>query len=300
MEETAKKQSAVEKAKLAAINVIDENGNGKIDLEDVIIKGLKTPGIKINRAEFLAKTLKKRFPQETIDAAIAESPMRANIAQTEIDKMANEAINFERTCVSGISAALSAPGGVAMVATVPADLMQYYAYLLRMAQKLLYLYGFPQIDTEETGEKFDDGTMNTLILCFGVMYGVAGANKALLTVARALGAGLSKKFMQTAVTKGTIYPVLKAILKCFNVKLTKQLASKAINHSLPVIGGVIGGGITFFSFKSCGEKLKKTLRDTYLSNPDYQPPFEDNVTKNASDDSGKTPKKNKTLGVAAD
>ena len=293
MEETAKKQSAVEKAKLAAINAIDENGNGKIDLEDVIIKGLKTPGIKINRAEFLAKTLKKRFPQETIDAAIAESPMRADIAQAEIDKMANEAINFERTCVSGISAALSAPGGVAMVATVPADLMQYYAYLLRMAQKLLYLYGFPQIDTEETGEKFDDGTMNTLILCFGVMYGVAGANKALLTVARALGAGLSKKFMQTAVTKGTIYPVLKAILKCFNVKLTKQLASKAINHSLPVIGGVIGGGITFFSFKSCGEKLKKTLRDTYLSNPDYQPSFEDKVQKDASRDSVKTPKKNK-------
>lgn len=291
MEETAKKQSAVEKAKLAAINAIDENGNGKIDLEDVIIKGLKTPGIKINRAEFLAKTLKKRFPQETIDAAIAESPMRANIAQAEIAKMANEAINFERTCVSGISAALSAPGGVAMVATVPADLMQYYAYLLRMAQKLLYLYGFPQIDTKETGEKFDDGTMNTLILCFGVMYGVAGANKALLTVARALGAGLSKKFMQTAVTKGTIYPVLKAVLKCFNVKLTKQLASKAINHSLPVIGGVIGGGITFFSFKSCGEKLKKTLRDTYLSNPDYQPPFEDKVQKDASDDSVKTPKK---------
>lgn len=291
MEETAKKQSAVEKAKLAAINAIDENGNGKIDLEDVIIKGLKTPGIKINRAEFLAKTLKKRFPQETIDAAIAESPMRANIAQAEINKMANEAINFERTCVSGISTALSAPGGVAMVATVPADLMQYYAYLLRMAQKLLYLYGFPQIDTEETGEKFDDGTMNTLILCFGVMYGVAGANKALLTVAKALGAGLSKKFMQTAVTKGTIYPVLKAILKCFNVKLTKQLASKAINHSLPVIGGVIGGGITFFSFKSCGEKLKKTLCDTYLSNPDYQPPFEDKVQKDASEDSVKMSKK---------
>lgn len=291
MEETAKKQSAVEKAKLAAINAIDENGNGKIDLEDVIIKGLKTPGIKINRAEFLTKTLKKRFPQETIDAAIAESPMRANIAQSEINKMANEAINFERTCVSGISAALSAPGGVAMVATVPADLMQYYAYLLRMAQKLLYLYGFPQIDTEETGEKFDDGTMNTLILCFGVMYGVAGANKALLTVAKALGAGLSKKFMQTAVTKGTIYPVLKAILKCFNVKLTKQLASKAINHSLPVIGGVIGGGITFFSFKSCGEKLKKTLCDTYLSNPDYQPPFEDKVQKDASEDSVKMSKK---------
>lgn len=291
MEETAKKQSAVEKAKLAAINAIDENGNGKIDIEDIIVKGLKTPGIKINRAEFLRKTLQKRFPQETIELAIAESPMRANVAQTEIDKMANDAINFERVCASGISAALSAPGGFAGIAAIPVDLTQYYAYLLRMAQKLLYLYGFPQIDTEETGEKFDDGTMNTLILCFGVMYGVAGANKALLTLARGLGNGLSKKFMKAAVTKGTVYPVLKKVAGVFGARLNKQITSKAIQNSVPVAGAVIGGGITFFSFKSCGEKLKKTLRDTYLSNPDYQPPFENKVQKDVSDDSGKTPKK---------
>lgn len=291
MEETAKKQSAVEKAKLAAINAIDENGNGKIDIEDIIVKGLKTPGIKINRAEFLRKTLQKRFPQETIELAIAESPMRANVAQTEIDKMANAAINFERVCASGISAALSAPGGFAGIAAIPVDLTQYYAYLLRMAQKLLYLYGFPQIDTEEKGEKFDDGTMNTLILCFGVMYGVAGANKALLALARGLGNGLSKKFMKAAVTKGTVYPVLKKVAGVFGARLNKQITSKAIQNSVPVAGAVIGGGITFFSFKSCGEKLKKTLRDTYLSNPDYQPQFEDKVQKDASDDSGKTPKK---------
>ena len=217
--------------------------------------------------------------------------MRANVAQTEIDKMANDAINFERVCASGISAALSAPGGFAGIAAIPVDLTQYYAYLLRMAQKLLYLYGFPQIDTEEKGEKFDDGTMNTLILCFGVMYGVAGANKALLALARGLGNGLSKKFMKAAVTKGTVYPVLKKVAGVFGARLNKQITSKAIQNSVPVAGAVIGGGITFFSFKSCGEKLKKTLRDTYLSNPDYQPPFEDKVQKDASDDSGKTPKK---------
>ena len=42
------KVNAVEKTKQAIINAIDENGNGEIDLEDVIIKGLKIPGIKIN------------------------------------------------------------------------------------------------------------------------------------------------------------------------------------------------------------------------------------------------------------
>lgn len=274
MDEQIKKQNAIQKAKNAAINAIDENGNGKIDIEDIIVKGLKTPGIKINRAEFLRKTLQKRFSQETIELAIAESPMRANVAQTEIDKMANDAINFERVCASGISAALSAPGGFAGIAAIPVDLTQYYAYLLRMSQKLLYLYGFPQIDTEETGEKFDDGTMNTLILCFGVMYGVAGANKALLALARGLGNGLSKKFMKAAVTKGTVYPVLRKVAGVFGARLNKQITSKAIQNSVPVAGAVIGGGITFFSFKSCGEKLKKSLKNTYLSNPNYKPLFE--------------------------
>ena len=50
MDEQIKKQNAIQKAKNAAINAIDENGNGKIDIEDIIVKGLKTPGIKINRA----------------------------------------------------------------------------------------------------------------------------------------------------------------------------------------------------------------------------------------------------------
>ncbi len=38
----------------------------------------------------------------------------------------------------------------------------------------MYLYGFPQIDVEENGQVFDSETMNLLILCMGVMYGVVG------------------------------------------------------------------------------------------------------------------------------
>ena len=120
--------------------------------------------------------------------------MKAKIPVKEIDKIANEVIKFERNCVSGISAALGVPGGWAMIATIPADIVQYYGYLLRATQKLLYLYGFPQIDMEEQGNKFDDATMNTLIICFGVMYGTLGANNALKAMAKALGVGVEKKF----------------------------------------------------------------------------------------------------------
>ena len=48
-------EKGLQKTKNAIINAIDENGNGEIDIEDVIIKGLRIPGIRINRAEFLQK-----------------------------------------------------------------------------------------------------------------------------------------------------------------------------------------------------------------------------------------------------
>ena len=182
--------NVVAKSKDSIVNVVDANGNGEIDIEDFIIIGLQTPGIKVNRKDFLQKELMKNYPQETIDNAIAHTPAYAQIPVNEIDKIADEVIKFERNCVSGISAALGAPGGVAMVATIPADLAQYYGYMLRAAQKLMYLYGFPEIDTTDKGHKFDSETMNLLIVCLGVMYGVQGTNTALKAMATALGKGI--------------------------------------------------------------------------------------------------------------
>ena len=159
-----KAQTAITKSKDSIVNVIDANGNGEIDIEDFIIIGLKTPGIKVDRNDFLKKELFKNYPQDTIDDAIAYNPAHAKIPSNEIDRIADEVIKYERNCVSGISAALGVPGGFAMAATVPADIAQYYGYMLRAAQKLMYLYGFPQIDTEERNQKFDSETMNTLII----------------------------------------------------------------------------------------------------------------------------------------
>lgn len=253
------------KAKESVVNVIDANGNGEIDIEDIIILGLRAPGIRINRAQFLQKELFKNYEQEVIDEAIATTPAKANIPAADIDKIADEVIKFERNCVSGISAALGAPGGVAMVATIPADIVQYYGYLLRATQKLLYLYGFPEIDVEEKGEKLDSETMNILIICFGVMYGTAGASNALIKIGRALGTGVEKKLVNAALTKGTIYPIVKKTASWFGKKMTKQVFAGFFKKAIPVIGGVVGGGITFLTFKPCCDKLKDSLQDTLLN-----------------------------------
>lgn len=151
--EVAKKTTeTVAKSKEVIFNSIDQNGDGEIGIDNVIIMGLKTPGIKINRETYLRKEFFKKFPEDVIDAAIETNPMKAGIPQKEIEKIVDEVIKYERVCVSGISAALSAPGGAAMVATIPADLAQYYGYMLRATQKMLYLYGFPEIDLEEKGQ----------------------------------------------------------------------------------------------------------------------------------------------------
>lgn len=156
-----------------------------------------------------------------------------------------------------------------MVATIPADIAQYYGYMLRVTQKLLYLYGFPEIDTEEKGQKFDSETINILILCLGAMYGTAGANNAIKVMAKALASGVEKKLIRAALTKGTIYPIVKSVMKWFNVNLTKKILAETFKKAIPVVGGVIGGGITFVTFKPCCDKLKASLQDTLLSNPNH-------------------------------
>ena len=230
----------------------------------------RVPGVSIDRGSFLRKELQKRYPDEMIEKAVAETPMLASIGQKDIDEIADSIIQNERLRVSGISTALGAPGGVAMAATIPADIAQYYGCLLRVAQKLLYLYGFPQIEYEENEQTFDAETMNQIIICMGVMFGVANAKNAMLAMAKALGTGVEKQLVKKALTKGTIYPIVKSISKWFGAKMTKEIFAGFFKKAIPVVGGVVGGGLTYATFKPCCTKLKAVLEDTYLSNPNYR------------------------------
>lgn len=274
---TGKTKEILSKSKDKVVDTMDANGDGTIDIEDVIVLGLRTPGIRINRSEFLKKELMKKYSNEVIERAIGSTPAKAGINVKEINIIADNVIKYERNCVTGISAALGAPGGIGMVATIPADIIQYYGYMLRATQKLMYLYGFPEINLEEKDQVFDSETLNILIICFGVMYGVVGANNAIKAMAKGLANGLSKKIMSTALTKGTLYPIVKSTAKWFGVKMTKDLLAGMVKKSVPVVGGVIGGGITYVSFKPCCDRLKESLQDTLLSNPDHVETPEENI-----------------------
>lgn len=255
-------------------DALDINKDGRVDTEDIIILGLRIPGVHIDREEFLRKKFMKNYANDVIQDAVKFNPAHADITVEEIDNIADQVIQYERNCVSGISLALGAPGGVAMVATLPADIAQYYGYMLRAIQKLLYLYGFPEINVEN-GVNIDDETMNLITLCLGVMYGVEGSVASIKILSNALGKGVEKKLLQKALTKGTFYPIVKKISRWFSVCMTKQVFAGFFRKAIPVVGGVVGGGITYLSFKPCCDNLKKSLQDTALCNPSSRKSFDE-------------------------
>lgn len=273
---TEKIKGIATNSKDAIVKALDQDGNGQIDSVDIILLALKVPGVKIDRAKFLQKELFKNHPQDVIDRAIETTPAQAGIASEEVDKIADEVIKFERNAVSGISVALGMPGGVAMAATIPADIARYYGYMIRATQKLLYLYGFPELDTSDEAIALDTETINSLTVCLGVMYGVANANNAIKAMAKALAGGVEKQLMKKALTKGAIYPIVRTVGKWFGVRMTKEIFAGFFKKAIPVVGGVVGGGITYASFKPCCYRLKDVLQDTMLSNPKHESSEEEN------------------------
>lgn len=243
------------------------NAQNHIKVEDVIALAIKAPGVKINRTDYLTKELSIRYPKETLDIAITHNPAYAGISREDIDRIAKQAINYETNKVSAISFAAGLPGGIAMAATIPADLAQYFGFILRIMQKLAYLYGFEEFDIND--DAIDDETMNRIILFLGVMFGVQEANAAIKVFASLVAKAVINRLPKMALTKGIIYPAIKKIALFLSVHMTKQIFAKGVAKIIPVVGGAASGALTYVTFKPNAISLKKQFESLPLSDPDF-------------------------------
>ena len=148
-----------------------------------------------------------------------------------------------------------------MAATIPADMLQYYAVALGLAQELAYLYGEGDLwsgnvpDTEKV--------TNQLILYCGVMLGASGAAQTVRVLSSSLAKQALKKLPQKALTKTFYYPIVKSIAKFFSVKMTKDVFAKGVSKALPIVGGVVSGGITFATLRPMGKRLADVLEQAH-------------------------------------
>lgn len=237
---------------MSSQTTVDEN-----KFEMVLHSAAELPGIRIKRADFLRKELSKYFDSDVVEKAIELNPAQAGISIKNLEHIAKSCINFEATKVTAISAAAGIPGGLAMMATVPADIAQFFGHIIRILQKLVYLYGWQELFRDENG--LDDETQNQLTLFIGVMFGVNAANAAIGKIAQSAAIKAEKTLAQKALTKGTIYPIVKKVSQAIGVKMTKDIFAKGVGKAIPIIGAAVSGGLTFATFTPMTKKLQKYL-----------------------------------------
>ncbi|MFI6358298.1 hypothetical protein ACIBJF_38090 [Streptomyces sp. NPDC050743] len=235
----------------------------------VLVGAAKLPGVRINRDAYLRKALARYCSEDDIRRAIEETPAAAGIPLEVLDKAANDSIGYETTKASALSAAAGIPGFIALPATVPADVAQYFGHMLRIAQKLAYLYGWPDLFSGDSDD-LDDATKGVLTLFFGVMFGTQSANAAVGKVAGMMSKQVAKKLPQKALTQGVIYPIVKKVAGYLGVQMTKQTFAKTVSKAIPVVGAVVSGGLTLATYLPMAKRLKKHLSSLELTKPTHQ------------------------------
>jgi len=212
---------------------------------------MKFPGVKIDREIFLQKAFEKYCNQETIDRILQDGTIDAGIEITLMDRIAIESIKQHTAITTSISFVAGIPGGFAMAATIPTDVLQFYYHIIVQAQKLAYIFGLKTVD------EIDQNFKELITIYIGIMAGIADAENLLKNV-------IDNRF-NFKITKMTIGKVLDKtiahIASLIGNKLTKKGIGIIIAKMVPFISGIVSGGVTLFSFFPMCNRLRGKLYD---------------------------------------
>lgn len=232
-----------------------QSNEKEVALEKIVTTAIQIPGVKVDRNQFLAEV----FVNEEVELQeiLDSGPIQANVPQEKLSQISSKLI-LKRTSQSSIASfATGIPGGLAMAATIPADIAQFFGMSLRLAQELSYLYGGEDLWVGRQPD--DEQVKNRLLLYCGVMFGVSGAVSGVRVLSTQIAKTTLKKLPQKALTKGFWYPMVKQIGKAIGIKVTKSSVAKGISKAVPVIGGVISGGLNFMSMMPMANRLQAAL-----------------------------------------
>ncbi|MPQ31273.1 bacteriochlorophyll 4-vinyl reductase [Clostridium estertheticum] len=230
--------------------------------EVALVNALKIPGVKVNRREFLLKTFDEYSNTNEINILdiLEKGPVEIGISPDTLDKISSALIGKRTLQSTSASFLAGLPGGLAMAASIPADTLQFLGVTIRLAQELAYIHGYKDIWVN--GEIDSEKVRGELTLFLGVMFGVGGSASAVKILSSGISKQMLKKLPQKALTKTIYYPIIKKSAGIIGVKITKQTFAKGVSKIVPVLGGIISGGLTYASMKPMGRRLKDTLAES--------------------------------------
>lgn len=248
------------------VKMNQEVKSGKdLSLDKIITTALQIPGVPVDRKKFLTEV----FAGENVvlQDILDYGPVQANVPKKMLTQLAGKQILKRTSQSSAASFVAGIPGGLAMAAMVPADILQFFGMALRLAQELSYLYGAK--DLQKNGTIDEEGKSRLLLYC-GVMFEVPDAAAGVRVIASQATKGVVKALPQKALSKTFWYPMIWQIGKVMGAKVTKSTVAKGITKIIPVVGGVIAGGMNFASMLPMANRLQGVLDKACFSYTDEE------------------------------
>lgn len=222
---------------------------------------LNLPGVKVDRVEFLVKALRPHCTDEEIKKAALQRPIDV-ISEKLAAKIADKYITKETEKATLISTVSGIPGGASVFVAIPIDLVQYYYHTVIIAQKLAYLYGYPDL-RDRTG-KMKPSAYGLLLIFLGVMLGSDASTRAVKKVARTLSQDAASHLPQVNVPAVVWLPIAESMSKWMREKVFKRPLTKRLIKAVPLLGGVVTGCLTYMSFKPNAKRLQKAMAEDAL------------------------------------
>ncbi len=224
---------------------------------------LRMPGVRVDRVAFLTRSLSGYAGQQKLSLLPNVRPY-AIVDDNVIDRVAGACIRQHTALATTASTIAGLPGGLAMVATLPSDLTQYYYHVVVLAQKLAYLYGFPAFfattDDDETDDQLSDMATDLLTIFIGSMMGVRVADEGIGQLARGIATTAVSRLPRVAITRAAIYPVAMQVARLVGAKLTREGFAKTAGKFIPIAGGIFSGTLTLFTFRAGARRLQHRLQ----------------------------------------
>ena len=241
-------------------------GRGPEDVWNSVLRtALALPGVKVDRKAFLRRALSKHVTEKVLQSAIDTSPAKAGVSKNTLRRIATASIKWHRAGVSSVSFASGLPGGWWIAGTVPVDLTQFFWHVLVILQKLAYLYGWPELFSEDSELELDDENLLILTVFIGIMLGAESAAKVLGDIAGRAAAQVLKGLPSKTLTKWGLYRLAREVAKRIEIKLTEDSFARYLSKIVPILGGIISGTVTWISFSLMTSRLAAHLESLPLA-----------------------------------
>ena len=217
-------------------------------MTQTITAASQLPFVKVNWEEFLRKEFAGDKYLENIIKDGPQSVFTSQALRKRADRVIANATN--KTSVASFVTGLPSNPVTALAS----------GFALNLSQQIAYLFGEEELFSGDYNQLPEEARIR-IVAYLGIMVGASGSSALIANVSKMAGKSLGKKVAQQALTKTAWYPLVKKIGSTIGFKITKQSIGKSITKVVPVIGGVISGGLTYMTFKPMGNKLADTFVD---------------------------------------